>query len=135
MGFIEETGAAQHLRDARIAPIYEGTNGIQANDLVFRKIGRDGGKAAAAFCAEIEALAAELAAAPKRRPRPRSAPQLAAGGKALRRATDWIAANQERQPSAAAAAAVPYLRLFGVVTGGFLMAKAALAARRAIGRG
>ena len=131
MGFIEETGAAQHLRDARIAPIYEGTNGIQANDLVFRKIGRDGGKAAAVFCAEIGALAAELAAS-------RSdglgavGTQLASGGQALQRATDWIAANQEREPLAAAAAAVPYLRLFGVVTGGFLMAKAALAARRAL---
>jgi alkylation response protein AidB-like acyl-CoA dehydrogenase len=131
MGFIEETGAAQHLRDARIAPIYEGTNGIQANDLVFRKIGRDGGKAAADFLSEIDAQAAELAGAADG-DLVAIGTQLAAGGKALRKATDWIAASHAQDAGAAAAAAVPYLRLFGVVAGGFLMAKAALAARRAL---
>src|SRR5215470_15464941 len=60
MGYVEETGAAQHLRDARIAPIYEGTNGIQANDLVGRKLGRDGGEAAAALAAEMQATVATL---------------------------------------------------------------------------
>ena len=60
MGYIEETGAAQHLRDARIAPIYEGTNGIQANDLVGRKLARDRGAAALALFAEIDATLAEL---------------------------------------------------------------------------
>src|SRR4029077_2028019 len=59
MGYVEETGAAQHLRDARIAPIYEGTNGIQANDLVGRKLARDGGEAAIALIAEMR-LTAEL---------------------------------------------------------------------------
>ena len=62
MGYIEETGAAQYLRDARIAPIYEGTNGIQANDLVGRKLGRDRGEAAAALFAEMRATLAELGA-------------------------------------------------------------------------
>ena len=90
-------------RDARIAPIYEGTNGIQANDLVFRKLGRDGGEAAAAFCAEIEALAAELATA-RDDDLTAIGTQLAAGGKALQQATDWIAANREREAVAAAAA-------------------------------
>src|SRR5215472_2681022 len=76
MGFIEETGAAQHLRDARIAPIYEGTNGIQAADLVGRKIGRDSGAAAKELIAEIRALDGE---------------RLSAGVEALSRATDWMA--------------------------------------------
>jgi alkylation response protein AidB-like acyl-CoA dehydrogenase len=131
MGFIEETGAAQHLRDARIAPIYEGTNGIQANDLVFRKLGRDDGASAAAFLAEIEALEVDLAGA-RGGDLPAIGAQLVAGRQALETATNWIVANREHEAAAAAAAAVPYLRLFGVVTGGFLMAKAAIAARRAI---
>ena len=131
MGFIEETGAAQHLRDARILPIYEGTNGIQANDLVFRKIGRDSGESARAFFDEIATLEPALADAPGDDIASIGA-QLAEGLKALRGATDWVVATQRREPAAAAAVAVPYLRLFGLVTGGFLMAKAALAAQRAL---
>jgi alkylation response protein AidB-like acyl-CoA dehydrogenase len=131
MGFIEETGAAQHLRDARIAPIYEGTNGIQAADLVFRKIGRDGAESAEAFFDEIGTLEAELATAPGDDLAVIGA-QLAAGVRSLRRATSWIDTHQSQEPATAAAAAVPYLRLFGVVAGGFLMAKAALAARQAL---
>jgi alkylation response protein AidB-like acyl-CoA dehydrogenase len=133
MGFIEETGAAQHLRDARIAPIYEGTNGIQAADLVARKIGRDGGEAARAFLAELDALAPVLAATAGE-DLPAIGRRLAEGVAALRVATDAVATLQTQRPAAAAAAASPYLRLFGVVTGGFLMAKAALAAARALGR-
>ena len=64
MGFIEETGAAQHLRDARILPIYEGTNGIQARDLVGRKVAKDGGETMLALVAEMRALAEEMKAAP-----------------------------------------------------------------------
>ncbi|HEX2117465.1 MAG TPA: acyl-CoA dehydrogenase [Alphaproteobacteria bacterium] len=131
MGFIEETGAAQHLRDARIAPIYEGTNGIQAADLVSRKIGRDGGEAARAFLSELDVLAPALASAPGEQ-LPAIGRRLTDGTAALRAATDSIAAQQARRPAAAAGAAVPYLRLFGCVTGGFLMAKAALAASRAL---
>ena len=129
MGFIEETGAAQHLRDARIAPIYEGTNGIQAADLVARKIGRDGGAAARDFLAELEPLPLQLAAAGGEE-LPAIGRRLADGIAALREATASIA-NQRSDRAAAAAA--PYLRLFGIVTGGFLMAKAALAASRALG--
>ncbi|HJS33201.1 MAG TPA: acyl-CoA dehydrogenase [Alphaproteobacteria bacterium] len=135
MGFIEETGAAQHYRDARIAPIYEGTNGIQANDLVFRKLGRDRGAAASAFFAEVAALDAELAGAPGddlaaiHR-------QLSAGLAPLRQATDWLVATLAQEPRAAAAGAAPYLRLFGLVAGGYLMARSALAAKAALaGRG
>ncbi|HVC53386.1 MAG TPA: acyl-CoA dehydrogenase [Stellaceae bacterium] len=121
MGYIEETGAAQHLRDARIAPIYEGTNGIQANDLVGRKLGRDQGEAARAFFAEIAAtlpgLDGELASVRAR---------LAEGLAALERATAVLLAAE---PAAAAAGSVPYLALFGTVTGGWLMARIAGAAQ------
>ena len=132
MGFIEETGAAQHLRDARIAPIYEGTNGIQAADLVSRKIGRDSGAAARDFLAELAALPPALAEAAGEQ-LPAIGRRLAESIGALRDATAAIASQQIGQPAAAATAAAPYLRLFGIVTGGFLMAKAALAASRALG--
>jgi 3-(methylthio)propanoyl-CoA dehydrogenase len=134
MGFIEETGAAQHLRDARIAPIYEGTNGIQANDLVFRKLGRDGGAAAQIFLkevnAELEALSAEPgdAFAAIRG-------QLAQGCEALAKATDWLVATQKKEPRQAAAGAVPYLNMFGNVAAGQLMARGARAAARALAAG
>ena len=134
MGYIEETGAAQHLRDARITPIYEGTNGIQASDLVFRKIGRDGGDSARQLFEEIGGLEAELAAAPGDDLSAIGA-QLATGVESLRQATDWLVERQAQEPAAAAATAVPYLRLFGTVAGGYLMAKAALAARRALAAG
>jgi 3-(methylsulfanyl)propanoyl-CoA dehydrogenase len=124
MGYIEETGAAQHLRDARIAPIYEGTNGIQANDLVGRKLTRDGGEAAAALVAEMRATAAALSEA-------RSA-DLAAIGRPLQ---DGLAAVEkatsslvEAEPAGAAAGSVPYLQLLGTVCAGWLMARMALAA-------
>ena len=129
MGFIEETGAAQHYRDARITPIYEGTNGIQANDLLRRKLMRDKGAAARAFIAEMgkldgplaETNDADLAAIRAR---------LGEGLEALGRATEWLVATFPDQPDLAAAGAAPYLKLFGTVTGGWQMARAGLAARR-----
>jgi alkylation response protein AidB-like acyl-CoA dehydrogenase len=124
MGFIEETGAAQHYRDVRITPIYEGTNGIQANDLVFRKLARDGGAAARAFLAEIAAFMPSLKLEPIR-------DRLAAGHQALDQATrDVVSLMAEKDSGmvSAAAVAVPYLRLFGTVAGGYLMARAAVAA-------
>ncbi len=129
MGFIEETGAAQHYRDARIAPIYEGTNGIQANDLLRRKLMRDKGAAARDFIAEMAALDgplsqtndADLVAIRTR---------LKDGVEALSQATDWLVTTFPDQPELAAAGAVPYLRLFGTVTGGWQMARAGLAARQ-----
>ncbi|HEX7967518.1 MAG TPA: acyl-CoA dehydrogenase, partial [Stellaceae bacterium] len=129
MGFIEETGAAQHLRDARIAPIYEGTNGIQANDLVGRKLLRDGGAAAQELIAEMRALDPALAEAPGedieaiRRP-------LTPGIDALAIATEWMVETGKSDPPRALAGAVPYLKLMGAVTGGWLMARGALAARQ-----
>jgi len=129
MGFIEETGAAQHLRDARIAPIYEGTNGIQANDLVGRKLLRDKGMAAKELIAEMRALDAPLARA-KGDDIAAIRKGLAPGVDALAAATDWMVAQGAADPPRALAGAAPYLRLAGAVTGGWLMAQGALAAQR-----
>jgi alkylation response protein AidB-like acyl-CoA dehydrogenase len=123
MGYIEETGAAQYLRDARIAPIYEGTNGIQANDLVARKLGRDHGAAARELFAEMRAILPELGRAAGFEPLCRA---LGQGLDALDRATDYLVAAE---PAHAAAGSSPYLALFGTVAGGWLMARLALAAR------
>jgi alkylation response protein AidB-like acyl-CoA dehydrogenase len=129
MGYIEETGAAQHLRDARIALIYEGTNGIQANDLLTRKLMRDEGAAMRALAAEMSALDAVLA--------PQSDEALTtirlylrSGLAALSTTSEAIAAIHRAEPARALAGAAPYLRLVGIVTAGWLMAKAALAAKR-----
>ena len=123
-GFIEETGAAQHYRDARIPPIYEGTNGIQALDLARRKIARDGGAEAAGMIAEIKALDGALAAA-KGPAMPVIRAALADATAALERATEWMVGAGARD---AAAGATPYLRLFGTVIGGYLLARSAVLA-------
>ena len=125
MGFVEETGAAQHWRDSRITPIYEGTNGIQAIDLVLRKLPMDGGKVVASYFDEIDALDAPLAAAGLESIRARLSRSLVA----LRAATDWIGSRDA--VTDALAAASPYARMFGIVAGGYYMAKAALAAQDA----
>ncbi|BBK30023.1 alkylation response protein AidB-like acyl-CoA dehydrogenase [Stella humosa] len=128
VGFVEETGAAQHLRDARIAPIYEGTNGIQANDLLFRKLGRDGGAAAGTLInrmrADLDSSTQDDIAAPVR-----------AGIDTLETATAWMVAHHRSEPRLAAAGAVPYLQILGTVAGGWLMAKAAGAAATALAAG
>ncbi len=129
MGYIEETGAAQHLRDARIALIYEGTNGIQANDLLGRKLARDEGAAMRALLDEMRALEADLAAA-RGADMKAIAKHLRAGIAALGKASGDLVALRRAKPAAALAGAVPYLRLAGLVAGGWLMAKGALAAAR-----
>lgn len=134
MGFIEETGAAQHLRDARITPIYEGTTGIQAADLVGRKIGADNGQVMAELIAEINALDEQLAAVDDaaidaiRKP-------LRAGAKALQEATDWVVRTLAEQPDVVLAASVNYLMLTGYVCGGWQMARAALIAQERLATG
>ena len=129
MGFIEETGAAQHYRDARILPIYEGTNGIQAMDLVGRKLPLEGGKVAAAYIAELAATVEEVRAS--NRPEfGRMAEKLGEAVNALAEASRWIGGTLQKNPDAAMAGAVPYLRLFGLAAGGVYLAKGALAAAR-----
>ncbi len=127
MGFIEETGAAQHWRDSRITTIYEGTTGIQANDLLFRKLMRDQGATAKVIFGEVYATAKALGASGK--------PELQAIGqrlgvalKAWTDATEWLAANAKTGLSGVLTAAVPYLHLAVTVCGGWFMGKAALAA-------
>jgi alkylation response protein AidB-like acyl-CoA dehydrogenase len=122
MGFIEETGAAQHYRDARIAPIYEGTNGIQAIDLVGRKVGMEDGGVMRALCAELALTAEGLTEVPDLAAVGR---RLAAGVAALERATDWLLANRGAD---SLAAATPYLKLAGDVIGGAMLGRQALAA-------
>ena len=126
MGYVEETGAAQHLRDARIAPIYEGTNGIQANDLVGRKLARDRGEAAVALITEMRATAKLLSQARSTDVVAIARP-LQEGLTALETATSFLV---EAEPAPAAAGSVPYLQLFGTVCGGWLTAQLALAAER-----
>src|SRR5207247_1223575 len=103
MGYIEETGAAQYLRDARIAPIYEGTNGIQANDLVGRKLGRDQGEAARELFAEMRMSLADLAGKPEWEAMHRG---LGHGLDAVEHATSYLV---EADPALAAAGSSPYL--------------------------
>ena len=123
MGFVEETGAAQYLRDARITTIYEGTTGIQAMDLVGRKIAREGGATAKAWLGELKAFDTELARSGNADIQSLRA-QLAAGAQALGDCVQFVVA--EKNPLAAFAGAVPFLRLAGIVAGGWQMARAAL---------
>jgi acyl-CoA dehydrogenase len=133
-GYIEETGAAQHLRDARITAIYEGTTGIQANDLVGRKLLREGGKSMHLLIGQISAVAQSLAA--------EDAPSLKVigsrlqdGAKAMAEAVDWILATGTSDIDAVLAGAVPFLHLCGVVCGGWQMARAAQIAQRRLENG
>ena len=128
MGYVEETGVAQYWRDSRIAPVYEGTNGIQAIDLVTRKIPMRAGGVVTDLLAQIEALDRELAAAGPELAGMRSA--LASAVSAVREATDWIMSRGAAEPNDTLAGATPYLRLFGQVIGGWLLARSALAASR-----
>lgn len=126
MGYVEETGAAQHFRDARIAPIYEGTNGIQANDLVFRKTVRDSGAALNVFVQDARATSSALEST-KDASLMRIHQRLSEGLDALEEAATWIVAHG-KDALAVAAGAYDYMTLFGIVAGGVMMAKAALAA-------
>jgi len=129
MGYIEETGAAQFYRDARIAAIYEGTNGIQAVDLVMRRLSLAGGATVAAHIKELRAVVAAVEGS--------NNPAFGAAAARLGEAVDslahggeWLRARLEQAPDAALAGATPYLRLFGLATGGCLLAKQALGAER-----
>ncbi len=126
MGFVEESGAPQHWRDARIAPIYEGTNGIQAMDLVMRKVPLADGSVVTAYLGEMDATASELIA---------TGSGLQAIGEslmtavaALRETTAWLLASLS--PNDGLAGATPYLRQFGVVAGGYYLGRSALVAEK-----
>ncbi|HLG83630.1 MAG TPA: acyl-CoA dehydrogenase [Bradyrhizobium sp.] len=128
MGFIEETGAAQHYRDARITPIYEGTNGIQSIDLVTRKLGVNGGASVWALLAELDQTVKQVEAS--------NDPAFGTTGRKLRdalgaleRASRWLLERLATAPNDALAGATPYLRLFGATLGGCYLASEALAAR------
>lgn len=125
VGFVEEGGAAQFYRDARIAPIYEGTNGIQAIDLVGRKVSGDGGEAMRVVIAEGQALAGQLQS-DAGAALPGFGARLAAGCAALEHATAYILAQARTDRRAMLAGAAPYLQLAGDVVGGLLLAKSAL---------
>ena len=126
MGYIEETGAAQHLRDARIAPIYEGTNGIQSIDLVVRKLPLAGGDHIKGFIAELKAIADDVAAS--NRPEfGATAARLGAGIQDLQDATDYmLSALAGGRMADALSGATPYLRVAGLTLGGALLARGAL---------
>jgi butyryl-CoA dehydrogenase len=134
MGYIEETGAAQFFRDARILTIYEGTTAIQANDLVGRKTVRDGGVIAKDFVAQMKATLAELER--------ETSPELAAIQRRLAVAiedysavVDYVAGQFKNDIRGVFAGSVPYLKLAGVAHGGWQMARAALIARRRVAAG
>ncbi|MGA7327004.1 MAG: acyl-CoA dehydrogenase [Rhodomicrobium sp.] len=131
MGFIEETGAAQHYRDARIAPIYEGTNGIQAIDLVTRKLPSNGGETAAAFISGLKETAREIRSSNE----PafgHMAERLDASIATLEETSGWLQRQLSENKQAALAAATPFGRLFGITCGGVYLAKGALAASRGV---
>lgn len=124
MGFIEETGACQHMRDARITTIYEGTTAIQANDLIGRKVAREGGHAMRALLEEMTATRDVLTGHSDAHLK-KIGEALGKGIDTLGEATDWLLANYEANPQAAAAGAVPFLKLTGTVAGAWLMGRSA----------
>jgi hypothetical protein len=134
MGFIEETGAAQYYRDAKILTIYEGTTAIQANDLIGRKTSRDGGQTAKAIAGQIEATEKELVK--------RGSADALAVAKRLKAArlafidvVDFVAGNTKASPNAVFAGSVPYLMLAGNVVAGWQMARSLLVAQEQIAQG
>jgi alkylation response protein AidB-like acyl-CoA dehydrogenase len=131
MGFIEETGAAQHLRDARITTIYEGTTGIQAADLVGRKIAREGGVTVKSWIDLLKKFDTELAKSGNPDIRVVKT-RLSAGVQAVQESVDFILATAGKDPNAAFAGAVPFLRLMGIVAGGWQLGRAALIAESRI---
>ena len=134
MGFIEETGAAQHYRDARILTIYEGTTAIQANDLIGRKTARDGGAVARAIAAQIEATEGELAQQ-KAEHAAAMLKRLRAARQAFLDAVGYVVEQGKNDPNAVFAGSVPYLMLAGNLMAGWQMARALLVAEQRLAAG
>jgi hypothetical protein len=133
MGFIEETGAAQHLRDARITTIYEGTTGIQANDLVGRKMGREEGRTALALIAEIEKVLPKLSAGDANLKS--IGESLSTALARLRETVQWVSKTFPANPAAVAAGSVYVLKLMGITLGGWMLARSAEIAGRQLAKG
>jgi len=134
MGFIEETGAAQYYRDARILPIYEGTNGIQANDFIFRKVLRDGGSEATQFITEINQFLKKLEEY-NGGDLSLIKDKLFNANMLLEELTSWVVTNSNSELDVLSIAAVPYLKIFSIVAGGFMLAKLGFAAQKEIDNG
>jgi alkylation response protein AidB-like acyl-CoA dehydrogenase len=134
MGFIEETGAAQYYRDAKILTIYEGTTAIQANDLVGRKTARDGGQTAKAIAAQIEKTEAELRQRPSATGRAVAA-RLQAARKAFLDVVEFVVSQSKASPNAVFAGSVPYLMLAGNLMAGWQMARALMVAEDELAKG
>jgi len=134
MGFIEETGAAQYYRDAKILTIYEGTTAIQANDLVGRKTARDGGQTAKAIANQIAATEAALAKRDSAAARA-MLKRLSAARQAFVEVVDFVAGNTKASPNAVFAGSVPYLMLAGNLMAGWQMARALLVAEEQLDQG
>jgi acyl-CoA dehydrogenase len=130
MGFVEETGAAQYLRDARITTLYEGTTAIQANDLIGRKIAYEKGATAREFIEQMRALDAQLGNAAAHDALSTIRRTLNESVDALSACVDWLVETYPHNVKAASAGSVPMLKMFGTVAGGWLMAKAALIAKQ-----
>jgi hypothetical protein len=135
MGFIEETGAAQYLRDARITAIYEGTTGIQAMDLVGRKIARDNGRALAEVLSDMRSVIAGLESREADADLAAIRTGLAEGARALEEAGAYVAMRYGTETAAVLAAAVPFLKLLGIVAGGWQMGRAAIIAQQRLDAG
>jgi hypothetical protein len=134
MGFIEETGAAQYYRDAKILTIYEGTTAIQANDLVGRKTARDGGQVAQAIAGQIETTEAELAKRTSVAARA-MLKRLAAARQAFQQTVEFVAGKTKANPNEVFAGSVPYLMLAGNVVAGWQMARALMVAEDRLAQG
>ena len=134
MGFIEETGAAQYYRDARILPIYEGTTAIQANDLVGRKTSRDGGALAKAIAAQIADTEGQLNARSSEAGK-KLAKQLKAARESFLQVVDFVVSNVKSNPNAVFAGSVPYLMLAGNLVSGWQMARALIVAEDKLAAG
>jgi hypothetical protein len=134
MGFIEETGAAQYYRDAKILTIYEGTTAIQANDLVGRKTARDGGQTAKGIAAQVAKTEAELLKSGSANAKAVAA-RLQAAREAFLNVVDFVVAHSKTDPNAVFAGSVPYLMLTGNLVAGWQMARALLVAQDHVAKG
>ena len=135
MGFVEETGAAQYLRDARIAPIYEGTTGIQANDLIGRKVAAEKGVTAFRLIASMRDTINQLETFEGHSGLQTIKEKLQSAVDSLEQAVSWVVETYLDDPQRASAGSVPLLKLFGTVSGGWMLARSAIIAKKRLDAG